>query len=60
VIHLFKMYRGLGFADGMYPHAERVGRSIVTLPLFPAMTESDVERVCESISESINALRDGS
>ncbi len=53
-IHLFKLYRELGWRPGQFPHAERVGRSIVTLPLFPAMTEADVERVCEAVR---NVLR---
>jgi dTDP-4-amino-4,6-dideoxygalactose transaminase len=44
-IHLFTMYRKRGFKIGMFPVAERVCRQIVTLPLFPAMSESDVERV---------------
>jgi len=57
VIHLFKLYRALGFTDGMYPHAERVGRAIVTLPLFPAMVEGDVERVCEAVTEAAASAR---
>jgi dTDP-4-amino-4,6-dideoxygalactose transaminase len=44
-IHLFTLYRKRGFREGMFPVAERVCRQIVTLPLFPSMTESDVERV---------------
>jgi dTDP-4-amino-4,6-dideoxygalactose transaminase len=44
-IHLFKLYRERGFKEGMFPVAERVCRQVVTLPLFPLMTESDVERV---------------
>jgi dTDP-4-amino-4,6-dideoxygalactose transaminase len=47
-IHLFSLYRSLGWKDGQYPNAERIGRSIATLPLFPAMADSDVERVCEA------------
>lgn len=57
VIHLFKLYRDLGFGPGMFPQAERVGRSIVTLPLFPAMVEADVERVCEAATAAIHELR---
>ena len=45
-MHIFTLYRELGWRAGQFPNAERVGRSIVTLPLFPAMTEADVERVC--------------
>ena len=49
-IHLFTMYRKLGFKDGMYPVAERVCRQIVTLPLFPSLTEAEVERVVEAVT----------
>ena len=45
-MHLFSLYRSLGWREGQFPHAERIGRSIVTLPLFPAMKDEDVERVC--------------
>ena len=44
-IHLFTCYRALGYRDGQFPNAERIGRETVTLPLFPAMEMSDVERV---------------
>jgi len=49
-IHLFKLYRALGFKEGMFPIAERVGKQIVTLPMFYAMNESDVERACAAMS----------
>lgn len=54
-IHRFSLYRGLGWKDGDFPHAERVGEGIVTLPLFPRMTGDDVVRVCEAVS---GVLRD--
>ena len=57
VIHLFTLYRKRGFREGMFPHAERIGAGIVTLPLFPAMTQADVERVCDAVSDSIKTLR---
>ncbi len=50
-IHLFKLYRDLGFKEGMFPVAERVGRQIVSLPMFYAMNEADVERTCEAMRE---------
>jgi dTDP-4-amino-4,6-dideoxygalactose transaminase len=45
------MYRERGFKEGMFPVAESVGRSIVTLPLFPKMSEADVERVVKAVRE---------
>jgi dTDP-4-amino-4,6-dideoxygalactose transaminase len=50
-IHLFKLYRAMGFKEGMFPVAERVGRQIVSLPMFYAMNESDVERTCAAMRE---------
>ncbi|WP_136415450.1 DegT/DnrJ/EryC1/StrS aminotransferase family protein [Herbaspirillum sp. ST 5-3] len=48
-IHLFKLYRARGFTEGMFPIAERIGRQIVTLPMFNAMTEGDVDRVVNAV-----------
>jgi dTDP-4-amino-4,6-dideoxygalactose transaminase len=48
-IHLFTLYRERGFSEGMFPIAERVGRQIVTLPMFSAMTENDVERAVGAV-----------
>ena len=49
-IHLFSLYRALGFREGQFPNAERIGKGIATLPLFPAMEDSDVERVCRAVA----------
>ena len=49
-MHLFSLYRHLGFRPGDFPEAERIGRGLVTLPLFPAMLDSDVDRVCASVA----------
>ncbi len=50
-MHLFKLFRDLGYGEGDFPHAERVGAGIVTLPLFPGMSEDDVDRVCEAVRD---------
>jgi dTDP-4-amino-4,6-dideoxygalactose transaminase len=52
-LHLFSLYRAMGFRDGNFPHAERIGAATVTLPLFPSMQDSDVDRVCEALAESL-------
>ena len=52
-VHLFKYYRKkFGYKPGDFPVAEMVGRTIVSLPLFPTMTESDQLRVINAM-ESI-------
>jgi dTDP-4-amino-4,6-dideoxygalactose transaminase len=55
-IHLFKFYRAQGWREGMLPHTERIGRGILTLPLFPAMTDADPERVVSALAAVIREL----
>lgn len=52
-MHLFALYRALGWRAGQFPQAERIGRSIVTLPLFPAMKDEDVDRVCDAARKAL-------
>src|SRR5215831_3206483 len=56
-IHLFKMYRQKGWKDGDFPLAERVCRNILSLPLFPAMSFADVERVVGTLTSILAAHR---
>ena len=55
-MHLFTLYRRLGWNDGDFPHAERIGRNILTLPLFPSMQASDVARVVEALTDVLAAI----
>lgn len=54
-IHLFKVYRALGWKDGDFPIAERIGRNILTLPLFPTMARTDVTRVVTALTTILTA-----
>ncbi len=56
-IHLFTAYREMGYSEGQFPNAEQIGRETVTLPLFPAMELSDVDRVVEAVNEVIAGAR---
>jgi dTDP-4-amino-4,6-dideoxygalactose transaminase len=49
--HLATLYRKLGYREGQFPVTERIARETVSLPLFPAMTTADVERVCAAMAE---------
>ena len=44
-------YRGLGHDPAAFPNAARIGAETVTLPLFPAMSTADVDRVCDTLLE---------
>ncbi len=52
-LHLFSLYRKLGFKKDDCPQAERIGATTVTLPLFPSMQDSDISRVCSALTASL-------
>jgi len=56
-MHLFQAYRAMGYREGQFPNAERIGRETVTLPLFPAMSLSDVDRVVEATVPSLQEAK---
>jgi dTDP-4-amino-4,6-dideoxygalactose transaminase len=56
-MHLFAIYRRLGWKPGDFPHAEYAGRNLLTLPLFPAMTTTDVTRVVDNLTAILEAHR---
>lgn len=49
--HLTTLFRRRGHRPGDLPQTERIARETVTLPLFPAMTRADVQRVCQAVAE---------
>jgi dTDP-4-amino-4,6-dideoxygalactose transaminase len=54
-LHLFALYRARGFTESDFPVAEDIGRRTLTLPLFPAMVDDDVTRVCDVIADVLMA-----
>jgi hypothetical protein len=50
-IHLFPLYKRLGYAAGDFPVAEQIGEQTLTLPLFPTMKEEDLDLVCSLFGE---------
>jgi dTDP-4-amino-4,6-dideoxygalactose transaminase len=44
-LHLQPAYRDLGYAEGDFPVAERVAGEILSLPIFPELTDSQVEMI---------------
>jgi perosamine synthetase len=49
-VYLHSFYRARGFGPGYCPVAEQVYEQILTLPMFPAMTQADVQRVASALA----------
>ena len=49
-IHLQQFYRErFGYRRGAFPVAEEAGDRCLALPFFPAMQQSQIDRVCEAL-----------
>lgn len=48
------LHRIVGFDPEKYPETERLWNSIISLPLYPSLTEGDVEYIVENFLEVIN------
>ena len=55
-VHYHPYYRRLGFEPGMCPVAEKRFARSVSIPLFPGMSDGDVDRVIEQIHGSAAAV----
>ncbi|MFD9128766.1 DegT/DnrJ/EryC1/StrS family aminotransferase [Kitasatospora sp. NPDC059571] len=52
-VHLQPAFRGLGHGEGSFPVAERSATEILTLPLFPQITEDQQVRVAEALAKAL-------
>jgi dTDP-4-amino-4,6-dideoxygalactose transaminase len=48
-VHLQKAYETLGHREGDFPVTERTAREQLSLPMYPELTDEDVDRVCDII-----------
>ena len=57
-LHMHPYYRETyGYRPGDFPTAAALYPQLVTLPLYPAMSEQDVRRVCDAIKETLSRSR---
>lgn len=57
-LHLHPLYqRHLGYRSGQFPNAERQFERAISLPIYPAMTNEDVDRVIEALHDIARMYR---
>jgi dTDP-4-amino-4,6-dideoxygalactose transaminase len=55
IITSFKLYKDLGYSAKSTPIAEQVGKSILSLPLYPLMSTSDLHRVVKALIDALKS-----
>ena len=49
-LHKLSAFAGEGFSKGTFPVTEATAKKLVSLPIFPSLTEMEIDRVCETIA----------
>jgi UDP-4-amino-4,6-dideoxy-N-acetyl-beta-L-altrosamine transaminase len=55
-VHLHPLYRDLGYQRGSCPRAEDFAARAISIPMFPKMTDDDVDRVIEVVMTTARRL----
>lgn len=56
-VHTLSYYQGLGYMKGSMPRAEELYETIITLPLFPKMSNDDVQDVIHAVKTELEKVR---
>lgn len=55
-VHLMTGFAGLGYKAGDLPVTEALAGEIFSLPMYPSLTDYQQDRVCEALTECVEAL----
>lgn len=53
-VYWFPYYRNLGYKKGLCPNAEKLYSSIMSIPLYPRLTDDEVEDTIKAVKKVIN------
>ena len=53
--HLQEAYRDLKYKKGNFPIAEEIAETCLSLPLYPGLTEEQIDFICSTITQFFNA-----
>ncbi len=56
-VYLFPYYQKLGYKKGLCPVAEKIYKGIMSIPLYPLMSDEDVEDVIAAVKKVVEAYR---
>lgn len=54
-LHLQEAYAHLGYKQGAFPVAESCATRLLSLPMFPELTDEQIDHVCASLIDAVNS-----
>ena len=56
-VYWFPYYHNMGYERGLCPNAEEIYKGIMSIPLYPKMTDDDVRDVITTVKKVVAAYR---
>ncbi len=50
-LHLQPVYKNLGYKPGDFPHTKKTANEVLSLPMYPELTEAQINQVVEAVKE---------
>jgi len=50
-VHLQKAYADLGYRSGDFPHSEKAANEVLSLPMYPELSDENIEIVSAAVRE---------
>jgi len=54
-LHLQPAWAYLGYREGQFPVSERLAKHILSLPMFPEITEEQIDYVVEQLAKAVKS-----
>ena len=55
-VHLQEAWRDLGHVAGDFPHSEKAANEVLSLPMYPELSNSQVEQVSAAVQHDVHAI----
>jgi len=55
-VHLQEAYADLGYSEGMFPHSESAAREVLSLPMYPELSNIQIEVVAAAVHHDVHAF----
>ena len=52
-LHLQKAFEGLGYKKGDFPEAERAAEEVLSIPIYPELSEEDIKLMVKALKDAI-------
>ena len=56
-VYWFPFYQRLGYEKGLCPHAEEIYNGILSIPLYPLMTDQEVDGVIKTVKKVVEYFK---